>query len=159
MSYSYLTNVFPEYESSAVYDSRVYPTSVITDSTAAAPPSLAPSLNQIEVDTKTAIPLSYDEQEYMTFAKSLLNDTKKGRNIETFEEVAQEKPTSPQQTNCKVDCDSHINHVIGCTKCTQTLLKQFNIESERLRNEEFMELFSYMIFGVFMLLLMDRLRK
>lgn len=57
------------------------------------------------------------------------------------------------------DHDLYIKHVMGCNICKQRLLKQFNIETERMRNDEIMELISYVMFGVFILILLDSLKK
>ena len=53
----------------------------------------------------------------------------------------------------------YTKHVLECPTCKEILLKQFNIESDRIRNEEIMELVSFMIFGLFILLLIDTYKK
>lgn len=74
--------------------------------------------------------------------------------IETFETKEQDNAKT-----CEVDCDAHINHVLNCPRCKGVITRQLNLDNDRVRNEEFMELFSYVIFGVFMLLLIDNLKK
>ena len=49
----------------------------------------------------------------------------------------------------------HTTHILECQECKQVLLKQFNIETERIRNEEILELIIFLIFGLFILLLLD----
>jgi hypothetical protein len=56
-------------------------------------------------------------------------------------------------------CSSFIKHINHCEDCRIVMMKQFNIESDRIRNEELMELISYIMFGVFILLLFDQLKK
>jgi len=55
--------------------------------------------------------------------------------------------------------ETYIKHVLECDQCKEILLKQFNIETERIRNEEILELITFLIFGLFILLLLDRLKK
>lgn len=56
------------------------------------------------------------------------------------------------------DHDSYIKHVLKCEQCKDLLIKQFNIESDRIRNEEILELISFLIFGLFILLLLDKIK-
>jgi hypothetical protein len=53
----------------------------------------------------------------------------------------------------------YTKHVLECTSCKELLMKQFNIENDRIRNEEIMELISYLIFSLFILLLIDTYAK
>lgn len=50
-------------------------------------------------------------------------------------------------------------HILECQECKELLLKQFNIETERIRNEEILELITFLILGLFILLLLDGLKK
>lgn len=54
---------------------------------------------------------------------------------------------------------THTKHILECTECKEILLKQFNIETERIRNEQILELIVFLIFGLFILLLLDGLKK
>lgn len=56
------------------------------------------------------------------------------------------------------DHDSYIKHILKCEQCKDVLIKQFNIESDRIRNEEILELISFLIFGLFILLLLDKIK-
>lgn len=55
--------------------------------------------------------------------------------------------------------DIYIKHVLECNECRETLLKQFNIETDRIRNEQILELIAFLVFGLFILLLLDKLKK
>lgn len=55
--------------------------------------------------------------------------------------------------------EQYIKHLSECSVCKEMVLKQFNIETERLRNEEVIELISYIMFGLFILILIDNLKK
>lgn len=59
---------------------------------------------------------------------------------------------------CDEECDGYITHIINCDKCKSILMKQLNIESDNKRNEELMELISYLIFAIFILLLVNSLK-
>lgn len=58
-----------------------------------------------------------------------------------------------------MNCDLYIRHISECGRCKAVLLKQFGIESDRIRNEEILELISYVIFGLFILLLLDYIKR
>lgn len=57
------------------------------------------------------------------------------------------------------DCDTYIKHILDCKQCEMLVIKHLSIESDKYRNEEMMELASYVIFGMFILLLIDSLKK
>jgi hypothetical protein len=183
MSYSYIKNVFPQFETAKVFDDRVYN-------------SLDSAIKPTNTSATARPPLAFDEHEFSRFAKGLLDDERSNfvlpqSKLETF---SQSPPTGkdnlryynleapkeynkaytespmlregfqgtgqiPKSDRCDVDCDSHTKHVLSCTRCRNMIIKQLSLENDRIRNEEFMEVFSYMIFGVFMLLLIDNLRK
>jgi hypothetical protein len=52
-----------------------------------------------------------------------------------------------------------VKHVLECEKCKTIMLKQLNIETDRRRNEDIMEIISYIIFSIFILMLIDQLAK
>ena len=54
-----------------------------------------------------------------------------------------------------MNCDRYVKHVIECNKCKMMAMKTFGIETDRIRNEEIMELISYILFGLFILMLID----
>lgn len=86
------------------------------------------------------------------------NVTIESKSIEQFEE---EKPKTQISKNEAVDgdCDQYIKHVLECSKCKAIAIKQLGIDNDRFRNEEMMELASYIIFGLFILLLIDSLKS
>jgi hypothetical protein len=57
-----------------------------------------------------------------------------------------------------MECDQYMKHILECSKCKAIAMKQLGIESDRFRNEEMMEVASYIIFGLFILLLIDSLK-
>lgn len=140
MSYSYIKSVFPNFESSTNFDVKVY-----------SPPehTLKPKASQ-----QTSIPVAYDEQEYKQFAQQLVVEQpvvsiteKPLRSMkETFQSTEQEG---------KLVCDDYLKHALNCSSCRATLVRQLGVDADKARNEEFMELLSYVIFGLFMLMLID----
>lgn len=78
--------------------------------------------------------------------------------IENFEQ--NDSKSSEQKVKCvDQDCDQYIKHVLECSKCKAIAIKQLGVESDRFRNEEMMEVASYIIFGLFILLLIDSLKS
>lgn len=67
--------------------------------------------------------------------------------------------TNESHGDCALNCDSYIRHISECGRCKAILLKQFGIETDRIRTEEILELISYIIFGLFILLLLDYLKR
>ena len=75
---------------------------------------------------------------------------KEQRVIEKFEDV---------KGNCEQECDLYVKHILECNKCKSVAMKQLGIESDKIRNEEIMEVVSYIVFGLFILLLIDSLKS
>jgi hypothetical protein len=109
-------------------------------------------LRQISKESLKDLPLY--QSDYLSNIKTpVITQEKK---IENFE--------SPNQINktiesCNFDCDVYTKHILECSKCKNIIMKQFGIESDKIRNEEIMELISYFIFALFILLLIDSLKK
>jgi hypothetical protein len=53
------------------------------------------------------------------------------------------------------DCDVYIKHIVDCRRCRDMISRQFNIYD----NEEMMEIVSYLIFGLFILLVINSLKN
>jgi hypothetical protein len=81
------------------------------------------------------------QDDYYKFAKTLIDEAK---SIESFTDV---------------DCDKYSSHVLKCNRCRSMALKHFELEHDKYKNEEIMEILSYIIFGIFILLLIEYLRK
>jgi hypothetical protein len=73
-----------------------------------------------------------------------------------YKELDSHKESFSQSENSH---EAYTKHVLECDQCKEVLLKQFNIETERIRNEEILELITFLIFGLFILLLLDGLKK
>jgi hypothetical protein len=58
------------------------------------------------------------------------------------------------------ECDVYVNHIVQCSKCKAVVMKKdLGLDSDKLINEDIMEILSYLIFGLFILLLIDSLKK
>ena len=57
------------------------------------------------------------------------------------------------------NCNMYTRHVLDCQKCRSLLIKQLNLENDKIQNEEVMEIISYILFGVLLLLILDYLKK
>jgi hypothetical protein len=167
MSYSYVKTVFPDFKYSNVYDTKLYE-----------------NLNVSQHDTKLFEPADLDiNKSYSSIAileslkESLKEAPKENSKIETFQDnhkfFNQPLPSNniPIDNNIikkeKFDGETksqghhteYTKHILECGPCKELLMKQFGLENERIRNEEIMELISYLIFGLFILLLIDTYAK
>jgi hypothetical protein len=123
-------------------------------------------------DVSVYKPQQQDNLSYYNLALNPIQKSKtiviqpKTKGVEQFEE---EKPKTSIQTSNKIegegvrcidgDCDQYIKHILECSKCKAIATKQLGIENDRFRNEEMMELASYIIFGLFILLLIDSIKS
>jgi hypothetical protein len=91
-----------------------------------------------------------------------LENLEKLKNVNDTSQIIPKQIISlPVESKMEVwdDCDTHIKHILNCKQCKMLTIKQLSIESDKYRNEEMMELASYVIFGMFILLLIDSLKK
>lgn len=162
MSYSYVKTVFPEFKYSTVYDTKMYE-----------------NLNVSQYDNRLFEPADLDvSKTYSDLSKkeSIVEPKQEQKSkIETFQDnqhfyhipIPQDNIPSHNNIISKEKFEggkeqSHMEytkHVLECSSCKELLMKQFNIENDRIRNEEIMELISYLIFGLFILLLIDTYAK
>ena len=163
MSYSYVKTVFPDFKYSNVYDTKLYE-----------------NLNVSHRDTKLFEPADLDiNKSYssITVLEAPKEQTKEKSKIETFQD--NQKFFTPPLPSNNIPVDNNIikkerfdgetqsqghhteytKHILECGPCKELLMKQFGLENERIRNEEIMELISYLIFGLFILLLIDTYAK
>lgn len=182
MSYSYIKSVFPNFESisSKVYDKNIYNSlnTLYTDKSSDVPHAAnndIVSANDIVLPQETLLekykditssPLSLEvsdknkdnlrfynlpaHKEYInkeTINKEKVNIQNK-QHIEKFEGVIKDE-----------ECDIYMKHILECNKCKGIVTKQLGIDNDKIKNEEIMEVVSYVIFGLFMLLLIDSLKK
>lgn len=178
MSYSYIKSVFPNFENSnKAYDESLYSTlqstskNEITVNLSDFSKTLSQKNNEIELPQEKLIE-NYRNIEGMTngeyaeikplnpigerdnlkyYNKPLIPLTKSKQEKEKKEIDIFEKFTDDKEVNC----DNYVKHVIQCNRCKMIAMKTFGVETDRIRNEEIMELISYILFGLFILMLID----
>ena len=171
MSYSYVKTVFPNFEFSNVYNDKLY-TNINSVTT---PLQDVQDLDSARIDIykqgipnfKQDIPNNYFKQDIPNFKQGIPNFKQDIPNFkqdipninlqENLENINLQENTP--KDNKKDYHDDYINHINGCPSCKEALLKQLGVETERLKNDEIMELISYLIFGIFILILLDSLKK
>lgn len=159
-----LKNVFPKFESSTINIDKLY--NNLSTSTFE---------NEKKITQKVS---AFDTNEFSKFKKDLdsLNDYQITQTKLPIENFTQEIPTQnqitpiPQQINNQqlpqqnhnqhqMNCNNNLSHVMNCSKCRTIIIKQLNIHNDKLRNEELLELFSYIVFSIFILMLVDFIKK
>lgn len=103
--------------------------------------------------------LSYYNLPMKPIAKQNTKTHIESKGIEKFEEEKPKVQVSETVRCIDADCDQYIKHVLECSKCKAIAIKQLGVDNDRFRNEEMMELASYIIFGLFILLLIDSLKS
>lgn len=173
MSYSYLKNVFPKFEDSTkVYNDSLYTQDSKCESNIPIPESIAnenqylikkTEKNDIVLPKNTLLESFNPETELAPV--NILNEKKISSDNLKFYNLPYTPNTNKNliekfesTTNSKLDCDLYVKHINECNKCRSIVLKQFGIETDRIKNEEIMEIISYIIFGLFVLLLIDYLK-
>jgi len=145
MTYSYISSVFPNYEVSKLYDDNVY--------------------NNI---MKSKAPVS-SAKSVQPYGGGAFQNFEGAQMVERFETTVPQptvpQPTVPQPTvpTLQGDCKNHMDHVMECKECQEILRAHLRIEAvgviEQRRNEELMELASYVFFGIFVILMLDLIQK
>lgn len=178
MSYSYIKSVFPNFETSKVYGEN----QPIYNGLNEVNQPKYNGLNDIN-QPKTDEPKSYMTNDYIspfnnpnniTNANSKEGMENVGDNLK-FYNLPYVPNHNQEETNIKNthlqgniietfestdnDHEKYILHVLDCTRCKNVLMKQLGIMEDKIRMENYMELASYIIFGIFILLLIDIINK
>lgn len=172
MSYSYIKSVFPNFETSKVYGEDLYNNiNIKTD----------------ETSKQKELPKSFIEDKYNgtdlqpVIPKQQIEEITQKDNLKFYnipftpvqtvpslkEETKQETGEIKEKTGIEkfesldngLDHSKYILHVMNCKRCKESLIKQFNILDDQLKMEGYIELASYIIFGIFILLLIDTISK
>jgi hypothetical protein len=86
-------------------------------------------------------------------------DTDIGKKILKSKYIEQKSIPMQIPMQIPMSCDIYIKHILECSKCKNIAIKQLGIENDKIRNEEIMEVISYFIFALFILLLIDSFKK
>ena len=133
------------------------------------------------LETYKNIELSQDNQKYYnkSLPVGLINEDNsnilnKNINLISKDElkdryssnISNRIPTSQNELDLHTESfsnsDNHSDytkHILECEHCKNILLKQFNVETDRIQNEQILELISFLMFGLFILLLLHRSNK
>lgn len=171
MTYSYIKSVFPNFEKSKVYDEKSYNNVLINNKNNDKNknsflsqfdlPINEKNDNKIKentIENKNIFSLneremsSLLEKNYLNFENGISHVDLKLENRESFE-------NNKSNNNIIDDCSSSLNHVLECVKCKDIISKQLNLEYEKIKNEEIIEVISYITFGIFVLLVLDNISK
>lgn len=196
MSYSYIKSVFPNFESSKVYNDRLYSSVNETKSAFVELTDLTgkytgnedwnANLGSKEVDyqsipfKKTEVEqnknkelkehfVSYSQDNQHYYNVPIMNqnipnynnidlNNFSNQNLENLENLTNLNPPSNNSNN-EISHELYIKHILDCSKCREIVVKQFNIDADRIKHEETMELISYIIFAIFLLYLIDLIVK
>lgn len=189
MSYSYIKSVFPNFEdSNKVYDESLYsnivqneksPTEIrgnnnltnLSDFSKTLPESknqeislpqeklieqyrnIEPMSNNEYAEIKYINPM--EEKNNLTF----YNKPSSYKYIQDKQIVKQSDKHQLENFSSGTSCDGYPKHIFECNRCKLIVMKQLGIETDRIRNEEIMEIISYILFGLFILILIDYLKN
>ena len=169
-SYSYVTTVFPNFKNSNIYDQNLYNNiSVVSNDSNKFIPS---NLNNENIGTplKPAVEIiKPNELSLETFYQTIDNNNSIGQgqgqdNLKYYNKPLPSNLINNQNHNTissesfsqNLNHELYIKHILECEACKNTLLKQFNIDNDRMRNEEILELVFFIILGIFILLLLEK---
>lgn len=130
MSYSYLKNVFPDFAAVKSYNEPIY--------------------GIVKKSEKAIQPSPMDDSQMAKYAQALINENKNAlvsSDVETF------------TNDSEAHCDDYIKHILDCAQCKEMMMKHLKTDSDRIKNEEIMEIISFITFGVFILLVMENLKS
>ena len=180
MSYSYIQSVFPNFQKSTISIENVYNNANIKQPELPKdipPPepininvSTEPVFKPVQVTTVTKptvefVPENQNQDSLSNFKKMNIVDNQSYLN-------RYKKITIPENQNTPVYLQNNIenfendkqhqdylDHIFKCSECKNTVIKHFNIENDKLVNEEIMEVVSYIAFCIFILLLIDNIKR
>lgn len=162
MSYSYVKTVFPDFQHSSVYDDKLYNNineTQLPKIEVRPYDTFSPNQALMEVENRTNKIETFD-QEIVRNAKTTINHNTPivNNDIPNYNNIDVYKTNIVETFNdSKIDSnhDNYMYHATNCEICKQKLLKQWNVDNDRLRNEEILELISYVMLGLFILMLLD----
>lgn len=151
MSYSYIKSVFPNYstEDDPNVGSQLYTSNLTLG-------------GSVETNTKINSPVSpYESSSFVeTFNGESNKDNLHFRvppvptiSIESFS-----KDTNVTNSITNTNCEDYLQHVLKCKACSNALRKQLGV-GRSVEYEELVEVFAFILFGVFLLMLLERFKK
>lgn len=175
MSYSYIKTTFPNFQYTNVYDTKIYndiipqpklgigmkqddkfiPFSTTTDQFKV----IDPKENQFQSNDYIFMNNNSLEtfQDNLKYYNKPLDENNSNASLNPFISNSIEKyeVDNIKQAQDQNDHTNYVKHVLECSICKDMVLKQLNIESDRLFKEEILEILSYIVFAFFILMLLD----
>lgn len=56
------------------------------------------------------------------------------------------------------NCNGCMNHILDCEQCKKIIMKQLNLDASRRQYEEIIEVITYILFGIFVLIVLENLK-
>lgn len=186
MSYSYIKSVFPNFEESKVYDDRLYNSlstvgSGLLDGLDIIPKQMETFTQNLANKTTNKqndkdnlkfynlpIPFIYNqenEQAPYDSSKTIYKNTNTKEQLKnqvenfTIKSYTESFDNENEENNKELNCDTFFNHLLECENCKRKFVKQYNLDKDKMKQDELMEMASYMVFGIFILLLLDTLKQ
>jgi hypothetical protein len=176
MSYSYIKSVFPNFESSKVYDDRIYNSlssiSLSSTSSLQNKNTILGSNEQLQSFTEnllksssssepSTVPIEKDNLKFYNKPFSTLTDENDNNHKQITKEIKKSTIEEfKESTSCEnMDCNNYIQHILKCKNCLAVIHKQLGIDNDKVKMDEMIELSSYIIFGIFIILLLESLKK
>ena len=143
--YSYIRKVFPDFNDSTDYLKTQGITLEKYDNTVPVLQTQNQSQPQIQAQTTIPIPITkQDSSAVFQENKPIVNlNANSNLNVNTVSNIHSES----------------IKHSLECPECRQKILHTLQLDEERLRNEEYMELGSFFLYGMFLYLTIDLITK
>lgn len=135
MSYSYLQAVFPKFEHSKIYDDKIYS-----------------SLDSVSLTNKNEKSVKKEPVFEPVNEKPQLQHETTYKEIEHFDKLN----TMEKIQENGIEHEIYIKHILECNYCKNIVKKQFHLENEKLFKEEMIELISFIAFGVFLLMFLEK---
>jgi hypothetical protein len=167
MSYSYVKTVFPNFEYSNVYNDKLY--SDMNGTPKAVPTTMTPTL-PVPVGTDDNVSYLRNEPliirpgnqikliETTSYKEPFINKDKDNlhfynQKIETFRNDTERSDERTERSDeRRDDHDEHMNHLSKCEFCKSLIKRQYS-------SDQTMELISHVALGIFILVLLDTIKK
>lgn len=172
MSYSYIKTTFPNFQYTNVYDTKIY-NDIIPQTKIGTGMGQGDKFTPFSANTDQFKIIDPKENKFQSNDYIFTNSN----SLETFQDNLKyyNKPLNEKviavnpfisnsiekydgelkQTQDQIDHTIYVKHVIECQICKDMVLKQLNVESDRLFKEEILEILSYIVFAFFILMLLD----
>lgn len=163
MSYAYIKSVYPNFSQENTLQTKLFNSldTMQVQQKTSDPVVTARPVSAVTRPTTSVVPsaLPYVETQERVLPANKLVEEYSPMPVKQYKQQYQYKEKFEEDTKSESTCHKTITHVLHCDVCRSMLSKQLNIEYDKVRNEEMIELFSYLTFGVFVLLLLDNLKQ